>query len=146
MPPEQQQLIHSQEPSRKTDGAILSTTVFYDLLKKMAAFARICNQEADIAEYETLASKIKEAYNERFFNKETAQYGNNTVTANILSLRLGLVPNGYEKRVFDNIVKKTESDFSGHEDKAKNYYTHSNSKQDKVCFIKCKFLFISHLS
>ena len=114
MPPEQQQLIHSQEPSRKTDGAILSTTVFYDLLKKMAAFARICNQEADIAEYETLASKIKEAYNERFFNKETAQYGNNTVTANILSLRLGLVPNGYEKRVFDNIVKKTESDFSGH--------------------------------
>ncbi len=114
MPPEQQQLIHSQDPSRKTDGAILSTTVFYDLLKKMTAFARICNRESDIPEYETLADKIKEAYNTRFFNKETAQYGNNTVTANILSLRLGLVPEGYQKKVFANIIKKTEEDFNGH--------------------------------
>lgn len=114
MPPEQQQLIHSQDPSRKTDGAILSTTVFYDLLKKMIAFAKICNHETDIIEYEVLANKIKDAYNTRFFNRETAQYGNNTVTANILSLRLGLVPDGYEEKVFDNIIKKTEGDFNGH--------------------------------
>ena len=49
-----------------------------------------------------------------FFDEETARYGNNTVTANILSLRLGLVPEGYEQRVFENIVNKTEVDFNGH--------------------------------
>ena len=57
---------------------------------------------------------MKKAYNEQFFNTETAQYGNNTVTANMLSLQLGLVPEGYEQKVFDNIVRKTEVDFGGH--------------------------------
>lgn len=39
MPPESQELIHSKDPARKTDGAILSTTVYYDLLNKMIGFA-----------------------------------------------------------------------------------------------------------
>lgn len=114
MPPETQELIHSKDPARKTDGAILSTTVYYDLLNKMVSFARMCGQDADIPGYQALAAKMKEAYNAKFFNPETAQYGNNTVTANILSLRLGLVPAGYEDKVFANIVKKTEEDFDGH--------------------------------
>ena len=41
--------------------------------------------------------KGSDFFNAKFFNKETAEYGNNTVTANILSLRLGLVPEGYEE-------------------------------------------------
>ncbi len=114
MPPEEQHLIHSQDPARKTDGAILSTTVYYDLLHRMMKFAEICGKTEDIAGYQQLAEKMKEAYNKKYFNPETAQYGNNTVTANILSLRLGLVPEGYEQKVFDNIVKKTEEDFGGH--------------------------------
>lgn len=114
MPPESQELIHSKDPARKTDGAILSTTVYYDLLNKMADFARICGQEADIPGFRSLAAKMKKAYNAKFFNPETGQYGNNTVTANILSLRLGLVPEGYEGKVFSNIIKKTEGDFNGH--------------------------------
>lgn len=114
MPPESQELIHSQDPARKTDGAILSTTMYYSLLNMMSEFARISGQENDIAAYRELAAKMKDAYNSKFFNPETAQYGNNTVTANLLSLRLGLVPKGYEKKVFDNIIKKTEEDFGGH--------------------------------
>ena len=74
MPPESQELIHSKDPARKTDGAILSTTVYYDLLNKMIGFARICGQDADISGYESLAAKIKAAYNAKFFNKETAEY------------------------------------------------------------------------
>ena len=114
MPPESQKLIHSEDPARKTDGAILSTTMYYSLLNLMTEFAEISGNKADISGYKDLAFKIKEAYNARFFNKDSALYGNNTVTANILSLQLGLVPEGYEGRVFDNIVKKTEIDFGGH--------------------------------
>lgn len=114
MPPESQELIHSQDPARKTDGAILSTSMYYSLLNMMSDFARLSGHEADIPAYKELAAKMKEAYNTKFFNPETAQYGNNTVTANILSLRLGLVPKGYEEKVFANIVKKTEEDFGGH--------------------------------
>ena len=53
---------------------------------------------ADAEEYAALAIKIKDAYNKKFFNPGTAQYDNNTVTANLLSLRLGLVPDGYEDK------------------------------------------------
>lgn len=114
MPPESQELIHSQDPARKTDGAILSTSMYYSLLNMMSDFARLSGHDADIPAYKELATKMKEAYNKKFFNPETAQYGNNTVTANILSLRLGLVPKGYEEKVFANIVEKTQKDFGGH--------------------------------
>ena len=114
MPPESQTLIHSQDPARKTAGPILSTTVFYDILQRMARFARICGKEQDVEGYLQLAERIKKAYNEQFFDRETARYGNNTVTGNLLSLRLGLVPEGYERRVFDNIVNKTEVELGGH--------------------------------
>ena len=114
MPPESQELIHSADPSRKTAGPVLSTTVYYSLLELMKEFATITRNEQDIAGYEELAVRIKEAYNERFFDLETARYDNNTVTANILSLQLGLVPEGREADVFDNIVEKTLGDFSGH--------------------------------
>ena len=114
MPPESPELIHSEDPSRKTSGQVLSTTVFYSILQLMQKFAVINGAPNDVKEYADLASKIKEAYNKKFFNSETAQYDNNTVTANILSLQLGLVPEGYEKKVFANIVEKTEVDCKGH--------------------------------
>ncbi len=114
MPPESQELIHSQDPSRKTAKAVLSTTMYYSLLNLMSEFAEITDNREDIAGFESLAEKIKEAYNDKYFDTETARYDNNTVTANILSLQLGLVPEGYDQKVFDNIVEKTEVDFDGH--------------------------------
>ena len=114
MPPESPELIHSQDPSRKTAGQVLSTTVFYSILQLMQKFAVMNGFPADAEEYADLAAKIKESYNKKFFNEKIAQYDNNTVTANILSLQLGLVPVGYEEKVFANIVEKTEVDCKGH--------------------------------
>ena len=68
----------------------------------------------EAADFSDQAAQVKEAYNNRFFHEETAQYSNNTVTANLLSLRFGLVPEGFEERVFANIVDKTMNDFNGH--------------------------------
>lgn len=114
MPPERQELIHSQDPSRKTDGRVLSTTVFYSILQLMEKFAIINGSPEDAQSYKDLAARMKESYNIEFFNPETAQYSNNTVTANMLSLQLGLVPEGYEDRVMTSIVDKTNKDFNGH--------------------------------
>ena len=114
MPPESQELIHSEDPSRKTAGPVLSTTVYYSLLNLMMEYADLTGNNKDIPKYMDLASKIKDAYNSTCFNNENASYDNNTVTANILSLRLGLVPEGRENDVFNNIVEKTEVDFNGH--------------------------------
>lgn len=114
MPPESPELIHSKDPSRKTNGEVLSTTVFYSILQMMQEFAKMNGLPADAEEYAALAVKVREAYNKKYFNEKTAQYDNNTVTANILSLQLGLVPEGFEEKVFANIVEKTEVDCKGH--------------------------------
>lgn len=114
MPPERADLIFSEDPLRKTNGELLSTSVFYSILQLMTEFAQINGIPTDAEMYTKLALKIKEAYNKKFFNLNMAQYDNNTVTANLLSLRLGLVPEGYEDKVFANIVEKTEGECKGH--------------------------------
>jgi len=114
MPPESPELIHSQDPARKTSGPVLSTTMFYSILQLMEKFAKMNGSPQDAQEYAALAGKMKEAYNKKYFNQETGQYDNNTVTANMLSLQLGLVPEGYEDKVFANVVEKTEVDCKGH--------------------------------
>lgn len=114
MPPKHRELLHAVDSTLMTDGSILSTTVFYDLLQKMCVFARLSGHESDIPDYQQLLLKIKDAYNSKFFHRNNANYGNNTVTANLLSLRLGLVPQGYESNVFANILNLIENDFDTH--------------------------------
>jgi alpha-L-rhamnosidase len=114
MPPESPELIHSKDPARKTDAAVLGTTFYYRMLFLLERFANMLNKPADAKAFADEAIVVKNAYNEKFFNSETAQYSNNTVTANLLSLCYGMVPDGYADKVFKNITDKTEKDFNGH--------------------------------
>ena len=114
VPPESPELIHSKDPSRKTNGQLLSTSMFYSILLHMMKFASINGSLADAKRYKVLASKIKEAYNKQFFHADKCLYDNNTVTANLLSLRLGLVPEGYEQQVFANVLKRTKEECQEH--------------------------------
>ncbi|MDR2848817.1 MAG: alpha-rhamnosidase, partial [Bacteroidales bacterium] len=114
MPPEAPELIHSNDASRITEAAVLSTTYYYQILQLMERFANLQGKADDAKAFADEAAIVKEAYNKKFFNQETAQYSNNTVTANILSLCYGMVPEGYEEKVFANIVNKTEGEFKSH--------------------------------
>jgi alpha-L-rhamnosidase len=114
MPPESQELIHSQDSTRITDGAVLSTTYYYRILCLLERFANLQGKTDDAKAFAEEALVVKEAYNNKFFDRETAQYSNNTVTANVLSLCYGMAPEGYADKVFDNIVKKTEGEFNSH--------------------------------
>lgn len=114
MPPESQDLIHSQNPNFITNGELLSTSFHYRLLGTMARFADIAGTPADKKEFLELAQKVKTAYNAKFFNATTSSYDNGTVTANIISLMQGLVPQGHEQQVFDNLTSKIEGEFKSH--------------------------------
>jgi alpha-L-rhamnosidase len=114
MPPESPELIHSKDSTRITDGAVLGTTYYYHILHLLERFANIQGKTDEAEAFAKEALTVKEAYNNKFFNKETAQYSNNTVTANILSLCYGMVPEGYADKVFANIVTKTEGEFKSH--------------------------------
>ncbi|MFV8341280.1 family 78 glycoside hydrolase catalytic domain [Flavobacterium sp. XS2P39] len=115
VPPESLELIHAKDPSRNTDGELLSSAYYYQLLQIMKKFAAITTADSsDVVYYESLAQKIKAAFNSKFFNTKNNSYGNNTVTANVLPLAFDMVPKNLEEKVFQNIVHEVAVTYNGH--------------------------------
>jgi alpha-L-rhamnosidase len=114
VPPESLELIHAKDSSRNTDGVLIATAYYYQLLQYMKQFAVLAGQPADTTAYNRLAVNIRQAFNEHFYNRQKKYYSNNTVTANLLPLYFGLVPDTLQSAVFDNIVKKVWVDDHGH--------------------------------
>jgi len=114
MPPESLELIHSNDPTRITDATVLSTPFYCYLCGKMAKFAEVLGFEEDVAFFQQEIVTSTVAFNDKYFNRVTGVYANNTVTANILPLWFGMVPKGLEDKVLESIVDKTENDCGGH--------------------------------
>lgn len=114
VPPESSELIHAKDPSRITDGTLIATAYYYRMLYLMQRFAGILNKPADQQKFSEMAKATKDAFNQKFLNKTTGQYDNNTVTANLLPLYFNMVPSKYEKQVFNNIVNKILVTENGH--------------------------------
>jgi len=114
MPPESPELIHSQDPARKTDAAVLGTTIYYYMLNLLEHFAKLQNKPDEAKNFAEEAAKVREAYNREFLNIQTGQYSNNTVTANLLSLCLGMVPDKYKVIVAKNTADKISIENKGH--------------------------------
>ncbi|MFB9107857.1 glycoside hydrolase family 78 protein [Flavobacterium gyeonganense] len=114
VPPESLELIRSKDPARLTDGQLLSSAFYYQLLTIMKKFAVIAKADADVVYYDDLAVRIKKAFNAKFLNTEKNYYANNTVTANVLPLAFGLVPENLKDKVFQNMVHEVEVTKNGH--------------------------------
>lgn len=114
VPPESLELIRSKDPARLTDGQLLSSAFYYQLLGIMKKFAKIAKADADIAHYDDLTTRIKKAFNAKFLNTDKNYYANNTVTANVLPLAFGMVPENLVEKVFKNMVHEVEVTKQGH--------------------------------
>jgi alpha-L-rhamnosidase len=114
VPPESKELIHSQDPARKTAGELIATAYFYKMANLMAGFARLTENGDDAQEFAELAGQVREAFNKKFYNPQAQCYGNNTVTANLLPLAFGMVERSNEEKVFAKIVSKIMDDNRGH--------------------------------
>ena len=114
MPPESLELIHSSDPNRITESTVISTPFYCYLCGKMAKFAEILDFDEDVAFFQTEITTTTIAFNNKYFNRVTGVYANNTVTANILPLWFGMVPKGLENKVLESIVDKTMNECDGH--------------------------------
>lgn len=128
VPPEALEMIHSQDPARNTDGALISTAYYLKVLQLMHRFATIQGLTTEAQEWGDLEHKMKDAFNEHFLHvkegtslvpghtlyPDSIYYGNNTVTANILPLAFGLVPKAYIKEVAKNAVTTIITTNKGH--------------------------------
>ena len=114
VPPESPELIHSRDSSRNTNGVLIATAYYYRLLLLMQHFAKILNKPADAQQFAAQSLQAKNAFNQKFLDKKTLQYDNNTVTANLLPLYFDMVPAADRKGVFNNIVNKITIDANSH--------------------------------
>ena len=114
VPPESPNLIHSEDPARKTDPTVLGTTYYYHLLRLMARYATLLDKESDAKSFDGLASRVKEAFNRTYFNKATATYSNGSQTSSVLPLAFGMVPVSERQSVADALVRKIEEQNKGH--------------------------------
>jgi alpha-L-rhamnosidase len=114
VPPEEQKLIHSNDPKRKTDKALLATAYFYHDARLMAGYATLLGKPEDAQRFTALADELKTAFNGKFFHADTGQYDNGSQTSCVLPLAFGLVPDGQSERVFDHLVRKITQETQGH--------------------------------
>jgi alpha-L-rhamnosidase len=114
VPPESPELIHAKDSTRLTDPQLIATAYYYYFLNMMQKFAQISNNEGDIKNFASDALKVKEAFNKKFYNDTTSQYGNSTVTANLLPLAFDMVPDDNCERVFKNITDRILIHDQGH--------------------------------
>ncbi len=121
MPPENLEVIHSNDPKRTTPGDFIGSAYFYYCLNLMGKYAHLLNKNEDANEFGTLAGKVRDAINNTYLNKDslpTGQaglyYANNTVTANALALSFGIPPKEIRAKVFDNLVYVTTHVYKSH--------------------------------
>ena len=114
VPPAESTLIHSKDPARQTEKALLATSYFYYDLNLMANYATQLGRTDDDARWRDLAEHFKTAFNDKFLNRESGQYSNGTQTSCVLPLAFGLVPEDMHSRIFAHLVAKIEHDTDGH--------------------------------
>jgi alpha-L-rhamnosidase len=114
VPPEDPKLIHSNDPKRKTDKALLATAYFYEDARLMARYATLLGKAEDARQFTALAATLKDAFNRRFYNAANGHYDNGSQTSCVLPLAFDLVPEGERGRVFNHLVRKITDETQSH--------------------------------
>jgi alpha-L-rhamnosidase len=106
VPPEDPKLIHSNDPARKTDPALLASAYLYHNAELMARYAALLGYKEDAAEFTKLAEQVRAAVNRRFLDRERGIYANGSQTSSVLPLAFGIVPEDLHEKLFANLVEK----------------------------------------
>lgn len=99
-------------PEMDTPPALTSTALYYQSLVSMEKMALVLDRKEVASTYSEKAKVVKEAFNQTFFNAETKSYGSQT--GNAFALYSGLVFEGLEQLVADNLAELIMKDKNGH--------------------------------
>jgi alpha-L-rhamnosidase len=98
----------------KKPSKLIATAYLYHYLQIMKQFAQLTGHLQDIDHYGSLAEKVKSAFNNKFLNIDSAFYGNNSLTDNLLPLSFGMIPDKSRKQVLQNIADIITVKNNGH--------------------------------
>ncbi len=95
---------HAAGYSKNSPIALSATSHYYYAAHLFAKAAKHLNKTEDISTYETLAFNIKTAFNQKFFNKETKQYGTGSQFSNAVSVFMDIVEPQYKEAVMAHLL------------------------------------------
>lgn len=104
VPPATLDEVVTKDSTRMTDGALLSSTYYYYICQLMERYARQQQKEEDARFFAQEAAETQEAVNRHFLHDGC--YANGTVTANLLPLVMGIVPEREREVVLQNFMKR----------------------------------------
>jgi alpha-L-rhamnosidase len=91
--------------SQLTPMGITATAIYYHDLQILEKIADLLGKKVDSKTYRDLAAKVKMAFNKKFFNSTTNQYGTGSQAANAMAVYMELVDPANKAAVVANIVK-----------------------------------------
>ncbi|WP_417008821.1 glycoside hydrolase family 78 protein [Bacteroides congonensis] len=92
--------------SRNTPVPLVATAHYYMTVMYLIEAAKMVGNDYDIRYYSSLADDIRIAFDKRFLNNDTAQYGTGSQCSNALPLFLHMTQ---DKKVFMNLIKNVEA-------------------------------------
>jgi alpha-L-rhamnosidase len=95
---------------------VVNTFYYYYNTKLMGQIAKNLGKTEDAQQFSALSDSIKNAFNNKFFNKETSLYGTEETyqTYQLLALLGDLVPDGYRQKVINTVVDDIINKRDGH--------------------------------
>lgn len=90
--------------SRNTPVGLVASAHYYMDICYVAKAAELLGKISDAANFKALAAKVGDAFNAKYFDYATNDYGTGSQTSNALPLFLGIVPEGRRQAVIDNLV------------------------------------------
>lgn len=95
---------HAAGYSKNSPIALSATSHYFYGASLVAKAAKLLNKTDDLAKYETLTSDIKKAFNDKFFNAETKQYGTSSQFSNAVPIFMDIVEPQYKQAVMQNLL------------------------------------------
>ncbi|MFD2935929.1 alpha-L-rhamnosidase [Spirosoma flavum] len=94
----------------KSPVEFTSSIYYFTDVSILAKTAKLLGKQGDSGLYSALATKIKNAFNAKYLNKETGSYGSGLQTELSTPLVWGLVPDELKSKVAANLAKRVEED------------------------------------
>lgn len=95
--------------SQLTSNGVTATAIYYYNTTIMQKIATLLGNPADADKYLKLASQIKKAFNDTFWNKSTLKYDRDSQAANAIALYTGLTEPENKEQVLNNLIADIRS-------------------------------------
>ncbi len=89
----------------KTPVPFTSTAFYFADVTILARAAKLLGKSADHEQYTALANRIKDAFNDKYLDRDKGIYGQGVQTELSVALYWGLVPDAYRAKVAENLYK-----------------------------------------